>query len=286
MTLVLVRHGESLWNAKGLFCGWVDCGLSATAKSDSERASELIAKYMEDNHFDICYTSVLKRAMKTAHHILENLDELYIPIEKSWRLNERFYGDLTGKSKIKMVEEYGKEQIKKWRRSYNDPPPNMKSENPWNPIHDRKYYRLQDFDTNQDFPLTESLFHVIERIKPLWNNEILPLLKKQMNVLLSIHGTSMRAIIALIEKEYQQNSVDFDTMSQLEIPNGYPVVYRFDQNGSIVIDDDGQWIEKQYKMLKIAKIHGRFLGDLDSLMNAQNKVRNQIEKDKAIKSTL
>merc|ERR1712129_408809 len=102
---------------------------------------------------------------------------------------------------------------------------------------------------------------------------------QQSNILLSIHGTSMRAIIALIEKEYGQNKIDFDTMSKLEIPNGYPVVYRFDVNSEIVIgDDDKQWIEKQYKLLKIAKIHGQFLGDLDNLMSAQDKVRNQIVK--------
>eukprot|EP00486_Rosalina_sp_Unknown_P015149 CAMPEP_0201581892 /NCGR_PEP_ID=MMETSP0190_2-20130828/76875_1 /ASSEMBLY_ACC=CAM_ASM_000263 /TAXON_ID=37353 /ORGANISM="Rosalina sp." /LENGTH=312 /DNA_ID=CAMNT_0048020751 /DNA_START=28 /DNA_END=966 /DNA_ORIENTATION=+ len=302
MTLVLVRHGESEWNAKGLFCGWVDVDLSLkSATVDSHRASKLIKEYSinyKDNIeplFDICYCSVLKRSIKTAHNILENIDELYIPIKKSWRLNERFYGGLTGQKKIEMVEKYGKEQIKKWRRSYDDPPPEINEDNPLNPKkHDSKYYRLPDFDVNKDFPKTESLFHVIERIKPLWFNEIKPLLKQQKNVFLSIHGTSMRAIIVLIEQEYSSGNNQSDNnddvnelnhiLSKLEIPNGYPVIYEFDKNGAIKIikdnDDNHDWISKQQKVFKMnVKIHGRFLGNLDDLLNAQNKVKNQIEKD-------
>ena len=300
MTLLLVRHGESEWNAKGLFCGWVDCGLSLKSSTvDADRASKLITEYNvshKDNIeplFDICYSSVLKRSIKTAYNILESLDELYIPIKKSWRLNERFYGGLTGQKKIEMVEKYGKEQIKKWRRSYDDPPPQIDTENPLNPVNDRKYYRLPDFDINKDFPKTESLKHVIERIKPLWFNEIKPLLKQQKNVFLSIHGTSMRAIIVLIEQEYQSKQNENDDvnelnhiLSKLEIPNGYPVVYEFDKNGGIKIikdSDDDDWIDKQQKVFKIkAKIHAKFLGNLDDLLNAQNKVKNQIEKSQLI----
>lgn len=284
MTLILVRHGESEWNAKGLFCGWVDVDLSAAAVEDSHRAAHLIKQHMDDqgSTFDICYTSVLKRSIKTAHIILESNDSLYIPLRKSWRVNERFYGDLTGKLKIEMVEKFGKQQIKKWRRSYNDPPPPIADSNPFHPSNDRKYHLLSDFDISKDLPLTESLYHVIERVKPLWFNEIIPLLKRQLNVLLCIHGTSMRAIIALIEKEYQGDAVHFDTLSKLEIPNGYPVVYNFDENGSVVIGKDEQWIAEQEKVLQIAKIHGRFLGNLDQLMIAQTKVKNQIEKKVAL----
>eukprot|EP01084_Bolivina_argentea_P115629 205595_1 len=287
MTLILVRHGESEWNAKGLFCGWVDVDLSKSALHECKHASLLMEDYMrnengdfksEINQFDICYTSVLKRSIKTAHYILEFLDQLYIPIKKSWRLNERFYGGLTGRKKIEMVEKYGKKQIQKWRRSYNDPPPPIEIRDKYNPINDNKYYKLNNFNINNDFPLTESLCHVIERIKPLWYEEILPLLKKQLHILLCIHGTSMRAIIALIEKEYQKNSANFNTLSKLEIPNGYPVCYTFDSNGGIIIGNNDEWISKQQQVIKITKIHGRFLGDLDALIVAQNKVKNQIEK--------
>merc|ERR1712113_492335 len=126
---------------------------------------------------------------------------------------------------------------------------------------------------------TGSLSHVIERVKPLWFNEIVPLLKQQWNVLLCIHGTSMRAIIALIEKEYQGNRIDFDTLSKLEIPNGFPVAYCFDSKGCISVQkSDTKWIREQEKALQIAKIHGRFLGNIEALMTAQTKVRNQIEK--------
>ena len=291
MTLTLVRHGESEWNAKGLFCGWVDVDLSPkSALIDTKRASNLIKEYYGNNEFDICYCSVLKRAIKTGHNILEELDQLYIPIKKSWRLNERFYGQLTGQKKIEMVEKYGKEQIKKWRRSYNDPPPKINKLNPLNPINDKKYYHLNDFNVNSDFPKSESLFHVIERIKPLWNNEILPLLKKGLNIFLSIHGTSMRAIIALIEQKYQGiNNINFDKLSKLEIPNGYPVIYHFDKNGIIQIidNDNSNWYIKQQEIIKNIKINGRFLcNNLNQLLNAQNKVKNQIEKDKNHKTSL
>lgn len=289
MTLVLVRHGESKWNKIGLFCGWVDCDLSLKSSIiDTKRASQLIKEY-DIPYFDICYCSVLKRSIKTGYTILENLNQIHIPIKKSWRLNERFYGALTGKKKIEMVKKYGKEQIKKWRRSYNDPPPPIDKENLLNPTFDPKYYHLPDFDINKDFPTTESLFHVIERIKPLWFNEIKPLLIQQKNVFLSIHGTSMRAIIVLIEQQHQNNNNNNDndtnelnhTLSKLEIPNGYPVVYQFDKNGAIKSikdnDNDNCWINKQQKALKIdIKIHGRFLGDLNDLLNAQKKVKNQI----------
>eukprot|EP01083_Nonionella_stella_P288058 980434_1 len=155
MTLILVRHGESEWNAKGLFCGWVDVDLSKSALHECKRASLLMEDYMrnengdfksEINQFDICYTSVLKRSIKTAHYILEFLDQLYIPIKKSWRLNERFYGGLTGRKKIEMVEKYGKKQIQKWRRSYNDPPPPIEIRDKYNPINDNKYYKLNNFN--------------------------------------------------------------------------------------------------------------------------------------------
>lgn len=309
MTLVLVRHGESDWNKKNLFSGWVDCELAAGAVNDTKRASELIGKYMssksakpaatltprgDDHHhdddaehkheadinskFDICYASVLKRSIQTANSILLSLDELYLPIKKSWRLNERFYGELTGQSKTAAVQKYGKEKVKLWRRSYDHPPPPVEKFNPWNPMHEKKYYNLADFDISKDFPSTEALKDVIERVEPLWKHEILPLIKQGKNVLLSIHGTSLRAIIALIENEHQNYTLDKDTISKLEIPNGYPVVYEFNKDGTLnVSEEDADWIEKQYSILNVAKVHGRFLGDLDELFAAQKKVKNQIE---------
>eukprot|EP00484_Ammonia_sp_Unknown_P027256 CAMPEP_0197024714 /NCGR_PEP_ID=MMETSP1384-20130603/5216_1 /TAXON_ID=29189 /ORGANISM="Ammonia sp." /LENGTH=310 /DNA_ID=CAMNT_0042453143 /DNA_START=139 /DNA_END=1071 /DNA_ORIENTATION=+ len=308
MTLVLVRHGESDWNKRNLFSGWVDCELAAEAVDDTKRATQLIAAYMAskakpaetprgdadevvarnklllpppdmNTRFDLCYTSVLRRSMQTAHDILLALDELYIPTKRAWRLNERFYGDLTGQSRVAAVDKYGKQSVEIWRRSYDVRPPVIADDNEWNPRKDKKYWKLADFDTNKDFPTTESLKDVIDRVQPLWQNEILPLMKQGKNVLLSIHGTSLRAIITLIENEHQHHVLDKDTISKLEVPNGYPVVYEFNKDGTLhVSEEDMEWIQKQHAIIKVAKVHGRFLGDLDELLVAQNKVKNQIEK--------
>lgn len=182
-TLVLVRHGESTWNQENKFTGWYDCPLSKKGHDEASAAGFLIAK--ENFKFDVAYTSYLKRAIRTLWHVLENTDQMYIPIRNAWQLNERHYGGLQGLDKQQTVDKYGKEQVLVWRRSYDIPPPECELSSPHLPANDPKYK-----DLNITLR-TESLKTTLERVLPYWENEIAPVIKSGKKVVIAAHGNSL-----------------------------------------------------------------------------------------------
>ncbi len=211
--IVLLRHGESLWNKKGLFTGWTDVDLSSLGKKQAKKAGEKLKKNGFD--FNLAYSSYLKRVIKTAHISLEELNMLYIPIQKDWRLNERHYGNLQGLSKAKTVKEYGKEQVLLWRRSYKTRPPKIKTSNRFNQQKDRAYKSIE-------VPKAESLADVVIRIKKFWQEEIVPNLKKNKKIIIFGSGNSLRALVKHLDKISDKDVVN------LNIPLGIPLVYNLD----------------------------------------------------------
>jgi 2,3-bisphosphoglycerate-dependent phosphoglycerate mutase len=214
--LVLIRHGESVWNRENRFTGWTDVDLSAQGYEQAKRAGQLLKQH--GYNFDIGFTSVLKRSIKTLHIILEELDHLWIPVEKSWRLNERFYGALQGLNKEETIAKYGIEQVQKWRRDPNEEPPAVTKDDDRYPGNDIKYKDLSGFE----LPLTENLKVTIDRVLPLWNNDIVPALRKNQKVIICAHGNSLRALI-----KYMDNLTDED-VTKLEIPTAAPLIYELD----------------------------------------------------------
>lgn len=214
--LVLIRHGESVWNQENRFTGWTDVDLSAEGYEQARRAGQLLKQH--GYNFDIAFTSVLKRSIKTLHIILEELDHLWIPVEKSWRLNERFYGALQGLNKEETIAKYGPEQVQKWRRDPNEEPPRVTKDDERYPGNDLRYKNLSDLE----LPLTENLKATIDRVLPLWNNEIVPALCKNQKVIICAHGNSLRALI-----KYMDNLTDED-VTKLELPTAAPLIYELD----------------------------------------------------------
>ena len=214
--LVLVRHGQSQWNQENRFTGWVDVPLSAQGVREAEDAGRLLRD--KGFHFDIAHTSLLKRAIKTCFTILEQMDELWIPIVKEWRLNERHYGALTGLNKDEMIKQHGAEQVLLWRRSYALQPPSMKPDDATNPSSDARYAQL----AAKDRPLTESLKDTLARVLPYWESTLEPQLKAGKQVLVAAHGNSIRALIKHID------GMSEDAIVELNIPTGSPYVYEFD----------------------------------------------------------
>lgn len=221
LTLVFVRHGLSEWNAKNLFTGWVDVDLS---EAGIEEAKEAGRKIKEANiQFDVAYTSVLKRAIKTCNYILEESDQLWIPQMKSWRLNERHYGALQGLNKQETAEKYGPDQVQLWRRSYDTLPPLLDAEDEGSAHHDRRYQHLDQ----RVIPGGENLKVTLERAIPFWEDHIAPALLDQKTVLVAAHGNSLRALVKHIE-----NISDEDIMD-VEIPTGQPLVYQLNDDLSV-----------------------------------------------------
>lgn len=216
--LVLMRHGESVWNQENRFTGWTDVDLSAQGHEQAKMAGQLLKKH--DYNFDIGFTSVLKRSIKTLHIVLEELDHLWIPIEKSWRLNERFYGALQGLNKQETITKYGIDQVQKWRRDPNEDPPPVTKEDERYPGNDIRYKGL----TEQELPLTENLKQTMNRVLPLWNEHIIPAIKRGEKVIICAHGNSLRALI-----KYIDNLSDED-VTRLEIPTATPWVYELDKD--------------------------------------------------------
>lgn len=214
--LVLVRHGESIWNKENRFTGWTDVDLTENGILEAKQAAELL--HANDYNFDIAYTSLLKRAIKTLHIILEDLDQLWIPEIKTWRLNERFYGALQGLNKAETAEKYGSDQVFKWRREPTEHPPTITTEDPRYPGNDRRYHAL----TADQLPLSENLSQTIDRVLPFWLEEIAPALLNGRKVIISAHGNSLRALI-----KYMDNLTDAEVTS-LEIPTGKPIIYELD----------------------------------------------------------
>ena len=239
--LVLIRHGESTWNKENRFTGWTDVDLSDKGRTEAKAAGELLKK--EGYSFDIAFASVLKRALNTLWSVLQELDLLWIPIEKDWRLNERHYGALQGLNKAETAAKYGEDQVLIWRRSYDIPPPPLeKSDERW-PGHDPRYAGIANP------PVTECLKDTVERFLPLWHEKIAPTVKSGKKVVIAAHGNSLRALVMYLDKLSEAEVL------KLNIPTGIPLVYELDAD------------------LKPLKHY--YLGDQDAIAAAMNAVASQ-----------
>ena len=215
-TLILLRHGNSEWNQKNLFTGWVDVRLSEQGVAEAKRAGQLLAE--SGLLPDIQHTSVLSRAIQTANLALDVADRLWIDVKRSWRLNERHYGALQGLDKAETLEKFGPEQFQLWRRSFDVPPPPLDDDSEWSQAHDVRYAGL-----GADLPRTECLKDVIERMLPYWESDITPDLASGKNVLVTAHGNSLRALVKHLD------DVSDEDIAELNIPTGIPLVYRLDE---------------------------------------------------------
>jgi len=212
-TLVLIRHGQSAWNLENRFTGWWDVGLTPQGEEEAKCAGELMAHRGLD--FDICYTSMQTRAIKTLHIALEAMGRLWLPVEKHWRLNERHYGGLTGLNKAETIAKSGEEQVKIWRRSYDIPPPALEPKGEYDIANDRRYAGVA-------IPTHESLKDTVVRVLPYWEERIAPALVAGQRVLISAHGNSLRALVKHL------NEITDADITGLEIPTGQPIVFELD----------------------------------------------------------
>ncbi|MCX6494451.1 MAG: phosphoglyceromutase [Actinobacteria bacterium] len=216
-TLILLRHGNSDWNQKNLFTGWVDVRLSEQGVGEAKKAGALLR---EKNVMpDVLYTSLLTRAIQTANLALEESDRLWIPVKRSWRLNERHYGALQGMDKAQTLAQYGPEQFQIWRRSFDVPPPPIDNDSEWSQMDDPRYAGIDG-----QVPATECLKDVIDRMVPYWNSDIVPDLKAGKTVLVTAHGNSLRALVKHLD------GISDDDIAELNIPTGIPLVYELDDN--------------------------------------------------------
>lgn len=244
--VVLLRHGESQWNKLNLFTGWTDVELSGQGLKEAKLSGELLKE--GDYKFDIAYTSLLKRAIQTLNIVLEEMDLLWLPVVKNWRLNERHYGALQGLNKAETAEKYGADQVKVWRRSYDVPPPALEESDDRYPGKDRRY---ADMD-KKDIPFTESLKLTVDRFLPYWHKTIAPDIKAGKNVIIAAHGNSLRALV-----KYLDNISD-EKIVELNIPTGVPLVYELDAD--------------------LKPIKNYYLGDQEKIAAAINSVAKQTEK--------
>ena len=217
-TLVLLRHGESIWNKENLFTGWTDVDLSEKGLEEARDAGQVLKR--EGYIFDIAFTSVLKRAIRTLWIVLDEMDLMWIPVRNDWRLNERHYGALQGLNKAETAERYGEEQVKLWRRSYDVRPPSLEETDPRSPVNDPRYKEL----SREQIPLAECLKDTVERFLPSWHNLIGPDVKAGKQVLIAAHGNSLRALVKYLDNISDQEIVG------LNIPTGIPLVYELDDN--------------------------------------------------------
>lgn len=230
-TLILLRHGESEWNAKNLFTGWVDVPLSQKGESEAIRSGELLKE--RGLLADVLHTSLLRRAIQTAQLALDTCDRHWIPVRRSWRLNERHYGALQGKDKRSTLEQYGEEQFKLWRRSYDVPPPPIDDADPYSQVDDPRYANL-----GSEMPKTECLKDVVARMLPYWSESIVPDLKAGNVVLVTAHGNSLRALVKHLD------GISDSDISELNIPTGIPLLYQLNdeflpvQKGGEYLDPD------------------------------------------------
>jgi 2,3-bisphosphoglycerate-dependent phosphoglycerate mutase len=240
--LVLVRHGESVWNKENRFTGWTDVDLSERGIAEAHEAGIVLKE--NGFSFDIAYTSYLKRAIKTLNYMLEEMDQMWIPVMKSWRLNEKHYGNLQGMNKAETAAKYGDEQVHIWRRSYDVPPAPLALDDPRNPRLDIRYSAL-----GVEAPLTESLKETVARMIPYWENTIRQSLQKENQVLVAAHGNSLRAVIKVLKKISDEDIVN------LNLPTGIPYVFEFDDSLNLM---------KDY-----------FLGDPEVIKKLMEEVANQ-----------
>ncbi|UOQ56341.1 phosphoglyceromutase [Leucobacter allii] len=217
--LILLRHGQSEWNEKNLFTGWVDVRLTERGRSEAARAGALLAE--SGVLPDVLHTSVLSRAIQTAHLALDSADRLWIPVRRSWRLNERHYGALQGLDKAETLQQYGEAQFMEWRRSFDTPPPALDDASEWSQAADPRYAGIDG-----ERPRTECLKDVVERLVPYWEQEILPDLTGGSTVLVTAHGNSLRALVKHLE------GISDADIAGLNIPTGMPLVYEVDDRGT------------------------------------------------------
>jgi 2,3-bisphosphoglycerate-dependent phosphoglycerate mutase len=244
--LVLLRHGESIWNKENRFTGWIDVGLSPRGVEEATEAGRVLSR--EGYLFDVAFTSVLKRAIKTLWLALEEMDLMWIPVHHSWRLNERHYGALQALNKAETVERHGLEQVQVWRRSYDVPPPPLTPDSPYYPAHDPRYAQVSP----KELPLTECLKDVVGRFLPYWHETIAPAVQEGQRVLIAAHGNSLRALVKYLDKVPDQEIVG------LNIPTGIPLVYE--------LNDD------------LTPIRHYYLGDPEAVQKAIQEVAGQLQK--------
>ncbi len=244
--LVLLRHGESAWNRENRFTGWVDVPLSARGVDEALAAGRVLKE--EGYVFDLAYTSVLKRAIKTLWLVLEEMDLMWIPEVRSWRLNERHYGALQGLNKAETAEQYGLEQVHIWRRSYAVQPPALTPEDPRWPGQDPRYAGLRP----EELPLTECLKDTVARFLPYWHETIAPVVKRGSRVLLAAHGNSLRALVKYLDQ------IPDEVIAELNIPTGIPLVYELDDN--------------------LKPLSHYYLGDPEAVLRATQAVAEQLKK--------
>jgi 2,3-bisphosphoglycerate-dependent phosphoglycerate mutase len=216
--LVLIRHGESTWNQENRFTGWTDVDLSPKGVAEAEKAGRLLKQ--EGYVFDVAYVSVLKRAIKTLNLVLEAMDQLWIPVHKEWRLNERHYGALQGLDKSETAAKHGEAQVKIWRRAYDIAPPPLEKSDPRYPGHDPRYAGLSE----AELPLTECLKDTVARVLPLWETRIAPEIRAGKRVVIAAHGNSLRALVKYLD------GVSDEAILELNIPTGMPLVYELDES--------------------------------------------------------
>ena len=214
--LVLIRHGESTWNKENRFTGWTDVDLSEKGRQEAREGGQVLKA--GGYTFDVAYTSVLKRAIRTLWTVLDEMDLMWIPVHRSWRLNERHYGALQGLNKAETAEKFGESQVKIWRRSYDVPPPVLTTDDERYPGHDRRYQNL----TKEELPLTECLKDTVARFLPLWHETIAPAIQGGQRVLIAAHGNSLRALVKYLDNVSEEDIVE------LNIPTGMPLVYELD----------------------------------------------------------
>ena len=245
--LVLIRHGQSTWNEANLFTGWTDVDLTERGVKEAKEAGKLLKEARLN--FKYAYTSLLKRAIKTLNYVLEEMDLMWIPVEKSWRLNEKHYGNLQGMNKKEMVEKFGTEQVLLWRRSYDVRPPEIPLNDPRHPANDPRYVNIKEEGAQ---PGTEALIDTVERIVPYWESDIKEKLKTHKEVLVAAHGNSLRGII-----KHLKNISDEDIVN-LNIPTGIAYVFEFDNDFNLIKDE--------------------FLADEETLKKLMEEVANQTKK--------
>ena len=241
--VVLLRHGESTWNKENRFTGWTDVDLSEKGLQEAKQAGEVLKR--EGYTFDMAFTSVLKRAIRTLWIVMDEMDLMWIPVVNSWRLNERHYGALQGLNKAETAAKFGEEQVHNWRRSYDIPPPPLKQDDERYPGNDPRYTNLKE----TELPLTECLKDTVERFLPYWHQTISPQIMTGKKVILAAHGNSLRALVKYLDK------IPDDAIVNLNIPTGMPLVYELDGD--------------------LRAIRNYYLGDPEAVQKAMQAVANQ-----------
>jgi len=241
--IVFVRHGQSEWNLQNRFTGWTDVDLTELGKQEALEGAKMLRQ--EGFDFDLCYTSYLRRAVKTLDIVLDAMDLMWLPVKKTWRLNERHYGALQGLNKAETAEKYGDEQVFVWRRSYDTPPPALETDDPRYPGHERRYAEVPE----AELPLCESLKDTVARVMPFWHEELAPAVKSGARILVAAHGNSLRAIVKYLD------GMDEEAITKLNIPTGVPLVYELDA--------------------ELAPLSSRYLGDPEEIAARAKAVAEQ-----------